>query len=144
MDNAGDTEPCGKCTCQVCDHKVRINIFTTKACGKVLIFQCGPLNCNSKKVIYLLTCKICDELPMLKSLKQSPIFILITIKVNTNLLEKGSKMCHRSVFLHTMSKIATKVLMLRKSLYLRIVKCIDKLKGNFLATQIEKTLRTQS
>ena len=34
MDNAGGSEPCGKGTCQVCDHIITTNTFTTKACGE--------------------------------------------------------------------------------------------------------------
>ena len=63
MDNAGGSEPCGKGTCQVCDHIITTNTFTTKACGKVFKIQSGPLNCNSEKVLYLLRCKICDDTP---------------------------------------------------------------------------------
>ena len=36
--------------------------------------------------------------------------------------EKEKRMYHRSVFIHTMYKIATKVLVIGKSLYLRSVK----------------------
>ena len=63
MDNAGGYEPCGKGTCQVCDHIITTNTFTTKACGEVFKIQSGPLNCNSEKVLYLLRCKICDDTP---------------------------------------------------------------------------------
>ena len=62
-DNAGGSEPCGKRTCQVCDHITTINTFTTKACEEVFKIQSGPLNCNSEKVLYLLRCKICDDTP---------------------------------------------------------------------------------
>ena len=46
MDNAGGSEPCGKGTCQVCDHIITTNTFTTKACGEVFKIQSGPLDCN--------------------------------------------------------------------------------------------------
>ena len=61
MDNAGESEPCGKSTCQVCDHIITTNIFTTKACWEVFKIQSGPLNYNSQKVFYLLRCKIWDD-----------------------------------------------------------------------------------
>ena len=57
MDNSGGSEPCGNGTCQVCDHIVTTNTFTTKACGEVFKIQSGSLNCNSGKVLYLLRCK---------------------------------------------------------------------------------------
>ena len=63
MGNAGGSEPCGKGTCQVFDHIITTNTFTTKACGEVFKIQSGPLNCNSEKVLYLLRCKICDDTP---------------------------------------------------------------------------------
>ena len=61
--NAGGSEPCGKGTCQVCDHIITTNTFTTKACGNVCKIQSGPLNCNSEKFLYLLRCKFCDDTP---------------------------------------------------------------------------------
>ena len=67
-------------------------------------------------------------LPMLERLKQSSTFGLIIIKVNIDLFENGNRMYHKSVFIHTMYKIATKVLMIGKSLYLRIMKCTNSLK----------------
>ena len=63
MNNAGGSEPCGKGTCQVCNHIITTNTFTTKACGHVFKIQSGPCNCNSKKVLYFLRCKICDDTP---------------------------------------------------------------------------------
>ena len=63
IDNAGGSEPCGKGTCQVCDHIITTNTFTTKACGEVFKIQSGPLNCNSEKVLYLLRSKIFDNTP---------------------------------------------------------------------------------
>ena len=63
MGNAGGSEPCGKGTCQVCDHIITTNTFTTKSCGEVFKFQSGSLNYNSEKVLYLLRCKIYDDTP---------------------------------------------------------------------------------
>ena len=63
MHNAGGSEPCGKGTCQVCDPIITTNTFTTKACEEVFKIQSGSLNCNSEKVLYLLRCKICDNIP---------------------------------------------------------------------------------
>ena len=57
------SEPCGKGTCQVSDHIITTNTFTTKACGEIIKIQCGPLNCDSEKVLYLQRCKICDHTP---------------------------------------------------------------------------------
>ena len=59
-DNAGDSEWCGKGTCQVCDHIIITNTFTTKSYGELFKIQSGSLNCNSEKVLYLLRVKFCD------------------------------------------------------------------------------------
>ena len=42
-DNVGGSEPCGKGTCQVCDHIITTNTFTAKACGEVFKIQYGSL-----------------------------------------------------------------------------------------------------
>ena len=69
MDNAGGSAPCGKGTCQVCDHVITTKTVTTKACEEVFKLQSGPLNCNSKKVFCLLRCKICDDTPYVGKVK---------------------------------------------------------------------------
>ena len=114
MDNAGGSEPCGKGTCQVRDHIITTNTFITKACGEVFKIQSGALKCNSEKVLYLLRCKIFDDIPMLVKLKKSFVFALIIIKVNTDLHGKENKTYHRSVFIHTIFKIAIEVMNIGK------------------------------
>ena len=47
MGNAGGSEPWGKGACQVCDHIITTNTFTTKAYGEAFNIQSGPLICNS-------------------------------------------------------------------------------------------------
>ena len=59
---------------------------------------------------------------MLERLKQSSAFGLIILKVKIDLFEKENRMYYKNVFIHTMYKIATKILMIGKSLYLRSVK----------------------
>ena len=49
MDYAGGPEPCEKGTCQVCDHIITTDTFTTKACGKYLKFKVGPLTITQKR-----------------------------------------------------------------------------------------------
>ena len=104
------------------------NTFTTKACGEVFKIQSQPLYCNSEKVLQLLRCKLVVILPILENLKQTFIFRLIFMKVNTNLFEKKNRIYHRSVFIHTIFKIVTEILMIGKFLYLRNVKCTNNLK----------------
>ena len=112
MDNAGGFEPCEKGTCQVCDHIITTNTFRPKAFGEVFKIQSGSLNCNSEKILDLLRCKrFVMVLLMLERLKQSFVFGLIFIKINTDLFKQENRMYHRSVFIYTIIKIATEVLM---------------------------------
>ena len=114
MDNVRGSEPCGNGLCQVCHHIITTNTFTTKPCGEVFKIQSGPLYCNLEKGLYLLRCRIYMILPMLGKQKQSFVFGLIIIKVNTDLFEKEKRMYHRGVFIHTIFKIVTEVLMIGK------------------------------
>ena len=115
VDNAGGSEPCGKGTCQVCDHIITTNTFTTKAyVRKYLKFKVGPLTVTQKRFFTFWDVKFVMILPMLEKLKQSFVFGLIIIKVNTDLFEKENRTYHRSVFIHTIFKIAIEVLMIGK------------------------------
>ena len=54
MDNARGSEPYGKGTCQVCDHIIITNTFTTKAyVRKYLKFKVGPLTVPQKRFFTL-------------------------------------------------------------------------------------------
>ena len=61
-------------------------------------------------------------LPISERLKQRSAFGLAIIKLNTDLFEKENRVYYKSVFIHTLYKIATRVLMIGKTLYLRSVK----------------------
>ena len=37
--------------------------FKTEACQVTFKIQSGPLTCDSEKVLYLLKCKVCGEVP---------------------------------------------------------------------------------
>ena len=58
MGNTGDSEPCEKGSCQVCDHIITTNTFATKTCGEILKIQSGTL--NSKKFLFQMRYKIFD------------------------------------------------------------------------------------
>ena len=60
---SGRYEPCRKKTCLVCDSISTVTTFTTEACQETFKIQSGPLTCDSEKVIYLLKCKVCGEVP---------------------------------------------------------------------------------
>ena len=90
-DNVGGSEPCGKRTCQVCDHITTTNTFTTKACEEVFKIQSGPLNCNSEKVLYLLRCKICDDTPYVGKAKTTFRLQLNNYKSKHQSFRKGKQ-----------------------------------------------------
>ena len=54
---------CEKKTCLVCNSIRTITTFATEACSETFEIQCGTLNYNSGKVLYLLKCKVCGEAP---------------------------------------------------------------------------------
>ena len=91
MDNAGCSEPHGKGTCQVCDHIITTNTFTTKACGKVFKIQSGPLHRNSEKVLYLLRCKICDDTSYVGKAKAKFCFWFNNYKSKHQSFRKGKQ-----------------------------------------------------
>ena len=55
----GRSESCRIGNCQVCYFICDKDTFATKACGETFKIQNGILNCNSRKVVYLLKCRIC-------------------------------------------------------------------------------------
>ena len=63
INGSGRCEPCGKKTCLVCDSISTATTFTTEACQETFKIQSGPLTCDSEKVLYLLKCKVCGEVP---------------------------------------------------------------------------------
>ena len=60
---SGRSEPCGKKTCLVWDSISTTTTFTTEACQETFKIQKSPLNYDSEKVLYLLKCKVCGEVP---------------------------------------------------------------------------------
>ena len=55
------SESCGKRNCQVCQFFVNIDAFSPIKTDETFKINKGPLNCNSKKVIYLSQCKQCKN-----------------------------------------------------------------------------------
>ena len=54
-----DGEPSGKRNCQVCQFIINTDTFSSTTTNETFKINKGPLNCNSKKVAYLLECKKC-------------------------------------------------------------------------------------
>ena len=65
----GRSESCEKGNCQVRDFICDTDNFSTKSCGEIFKIQSGVLNFNSKKVVYLLKCRICGEAPYVAKAK---------------------------------------------------------------------------
>ena len=57
LNNTLGSEPCGKRGCQVCQFIVNTDNFSPITTDETFKINKGPLNCNSKKVVYLSECK---------------------------------------------------------------------------------------
>ena len=55
------SEPCGKRNCQVYQFVVNTDTFSPVATDETFKINKGPLNCNSKKFVYLSECKKCKN-----------------------------------------------------------------------------------
>ena len=80
--------------------------------GMYLKSKVGPVTVTQKRFFTFLDAKFVMILPMLEKLKQSFVFGLIIITINTDLFKKENRMYHRSIFIHTIFKDATEVLMI--------------------------------
>ena len=65
----GRCKPCGKKTCLVCNSVRNTTTLTTQACRKTFKIQSGPLNCNLKKVLYILKFEVCGKAPYIGKVK---------------------------------------------------------------------------
>ena len=61
LNNTLGSEPCGKRNCQVCQFIVNTDTFSPITTDETFKINKGPLNCNSKKVVYLSDCKKCKN-----------------------------------------------------------------------------------
>ena len=113
-DNDAGSESCGKGTCQVCDHIITTNTFTTKASSEVFKIQSGSYKCNLEKGLYLLRCKICNDIPYVGKTKAKFRLQFDNCKSKHRPFQKGKKNVNRRVFIHTTFKICTEVLMIGK------------------------------
>ena len=91
LEESGRCEPCGKKTCLVCDSIIAIPTFSTKACQKTFKIQKGPLNCDSNKVLYLLKCKVCGEVPYVGKVKTKFRYRFNNCKSKHRVFRKGNQ-----------------------------------------------------
>ena len=61
LEKQAGSKKCGKKKCGVCDNIVETNEFTSTTTGETFVIQKGPLDCDSSKVVYLITCKVCQK-----------------------------------------------------------------------------------
>ena len=52
---------CNKINCEVCNLLEESTTFTDKDHTKEYNIRQGPLNCNSKHIVYLIQCKVCGK-----------------------------------------------------------------------------------
>ena len=62
--------------------------FTTETCQETFKIQSGPLTWNSEKVLYLLKCKVCGQVPYVGKAKTKFRYRFKITKVNIERLEK--------------------------------------------------------
>ena len=88
INGSGRCGPCGKKTCLVCDFIRTATTFTTEACQETFRIQTGPLTCDSEKVLYLLKCKVCGEVPYVGKAKTKFRYRFNNYKSKQERLEK--------------------------------------------------------
>ena len=59
--NEPGSKKCGKKNCEVCHNLVDTNEFESTTTGEKFKIKKGPLTCDSDKVVYLITCKVCRK-----------------------------------------------------------------------------------
>ena len=84
LDESGRCKPCGKKSCLVRDS---ISTATTEVCQETFKIQSGPLTCDSKKVLCLLKCKVCDEVPHVGKTTTKLVISLLIININMERLK---------------------------------------------------------
>ena len=91
LDESGRCEPCGKKTCLVCDSISTTTTFTTEACQETFKIQKDPLNCDSKKVLYLFKYKVCGGAPYVGKAKTKFLYRSNNYKSKHRGFRKGNQ-----------------------------------------------------
>ena len=53
--------PCSKPRCEICKHITKTHQFESSSTKRIYSIRLQNLNCASKNVVYLLTCKTCHK-----------------------------------------------------------------------------------
>ena len=64
--------------------------FTTEACHKNFKVRSGPFTCDSEKVLYLLKCKVCGEVPYVGKAKTKFCYRFNNYKSKHRAFRKGN------------------------------------------------------
>ena len=92
----------GKKTCLVCDSTSTATTFTTEACQETFEIQSGSLTYDSEKVLYLIKCKICGEVPYVGKAKTKFRYRFNNYKSKHRAFRKGNWKVTQKLF-HTHS-----------------------------------------
>ena len=75
----------------VCDSINITTTFTTEACQETFKIQKGLLNCDSEKVLYLLKCNVCGEVPYVGKAKTKFRYRFNNYKSKHRAFRKGNQ-----------------------------------------------------
>ena len=96
----------------ICNFISFTTTFTTEAYQEFLKIQKSPLNCDTKKVLYLLKCKTFGEAPYLWNTKTKFCYRLNNYNSKYRVFRKVTKKFFRNVFMLTTVSMATVELMI--------------------------------
>ena len=85
---------------QLSSHSSTATTFTTEACQETFKIQSGPLTCDSEKVLYLLKCKVCGEVPYVGKAKTKFRYRFNNYKSKHRAFRKGNRKVPQKLF-HT-------------------------------------------
>ena len=71
-----------------CDFISTATTFATEACPETFKIQSGSITCDSKKVLYLLKCKLCGEVPYVRKAKTKFSYRFINYKIKHRAFKK--------------------------------------------------------
>ena len=93
-------------TCLVCDSISTATTVTTEACQEAFKIQSGPSTCDSEKVLYLLKCKVCGEVPYVGKAKTKFCYWFNNYKSKDRAFRKGNRKVSRNYFTLTIVLMA--------------------------------------
>ena len=100
LNGSGRCEPCRKKIYLICDSISTATTLTTEACRRAFKVQSGPLTCDSEKVLYLLKCKVCGEVPYVGKAKTKFRYRFNNYKSKHRAFRKGNRKVPQKLF-HT-------------------------------------------